>query len=82
MANFSSFGLDRFAVRRSTRSQKSASETSRRGDAGGDIHQVANAHDDRVSISIYVYGADIGAVHRHIYPAAGGCQALHLGLCQ
>ena len=32
----------------------------------GDIHRVANAHDDRVSISIHVYGANIGRVRRHV----------------
>ncbi len=37
----------------------------------GDIHRVANAHRDRVSISIHVYGADIGAVERHVFDAAG-----------
>lgn len=37
----------------------------------GDIHQVSNAFDDQVSISIHVYGADIGAVSRHTYDAAG-----------
>lgn len=37
----------------------------------GDIHRVANAHDDRVSISIHVYGADIGAVERATYDVAG-----------
>lgn len=36
----------------------------------GDIHEVANAHDDRVSISIHVYGANIGAVKRHVFDAA------------
>lgn len=34
----------------------------------GDIHRVRNAFDDRVSISIHVYGANIGAVHRSTYP--------------
>ncbi|MGH8782162.1 cysteine dioxygenase [Paraburkholderia sp.] len=34
----------------------------------GDIHRVSNAYDDRVSISIHVYGANIGAVHRSVYP--------------
>ncbi len=38
----------------------------------GDIHQVANAHDDRVSISIHVYGGNIGAVARHVFDAASG----------
>jgi len=37
----------------------------------GDIHRVANAYDDRVSISIHVYGADIGTVHRATYNRAG-----------
>ena len=37
----------------------------------GDIHRVANAHDDRVSISIHVYGANIGAVERATYDEAG-----------
>jgi predicted metal-dependent enzyme (double-stranded beta helix superfamily) len=37
----------------------------------GDIHRVANAFADRVSISIHIYGADIGAVERHIFDAAG-----------
>lgn len=38
----------------------------------GDVHRVRNVYDDRVSISIHVYGANIGAVRRHIYPAEGG----------
>lgn len=38
----------------------------------GDVHRVHNVHDDRVSISIHVYGANIGAVRRHTYPAEGG----------
>lgn len=38
----------------------------------GDIHQVANAHVDRTSISVHVYGANIGAVARHVFDAAGG----------
>ncbi|MBI0362333.1 cysteine dioxygenase [Burkholderia oklahomensis] len=33
----------------------------------GDIHRVSNAFADRVSISIHVYGADIGAVERSVY---------------
>lgn len=37
----------------------------------GDIHRVANAHDERVSISIHVYGANIGAVERATFDAAG-----------
>jgi len=37
----------------------------------GDIHRVRNAYDDRVSVSIHVYGANIGAVHRSTYPLDG-----------
>jgi predicted metal-dependent enzyme (double-stranded beta helix superfamily) len=37
----------------------------------GDLHYVSNAYDDRVSVSIHVYGADIGKVRRSIYDLAG-----------
>lgn len=37
----------------------------------GDIHRVRNAYDDRVSVSIHVYGANIGAVRRSIWQADG-----------
>jgi len=37
----------------------------------GDIHQVANAYRDRVSISIHVYGGNIGAVSRGVYDLQG-----------
>lgn len=37
----------------------------------GDIHRVANAYEDRVSISIHVYGADIGKVERATYDPNG-----------
>jgi len=37
----------------------------------GDVHRVSNAERDRVSISIHVYGANIGAVERAIYDALG-----------
>lgn len=37
----------------------------------GDIHRVSNAYDDRVSISIHVYGANIGAVNRSVYTDEG-----------
>jgi len=33
----------------------------------GDIHSVSNAFADRASVSIHVYGANIGAVKRHTY---------------
>lgn len=38
----------------------------------GDIHKVENALSDRPSISIHIYGANIGAVSRHIFDAATG----------
>ena len=38
----------------------------------GDIHQVANASEDRVSIGIHVYGANIGAVERHVFDPRTG----------
>ncbi|WP_017667423.1 hypothetical protein [Sandarakinorhabdus sp. AAP62] len=37
----------------------------------GDIHKVSNAH-PAVSVSIHVYGTDIGRHPRHVYPAQGG----------
>ncbi|WP_156254877.1 cysteine dioxygenase family protein [Sandarakinorhabdus oryzae] len=37
----------------------------------GDIHKVANAS-PAVSVSIHVYGTDIGRHPRHVYPAEGG----------
>jgi 3-mercaptopropionate dioxygenase len=40
----------------------------------GDIHRVRNAFDDRVSISIHVYGADIGTVQRSVYQVDGSRQ--------
>jgi predicted metal-dependent enzyme (double-stranded beta helix superfamily) len=33
----------------------------------GDIHQVANGLPDRPSISIHVYGANIGGVRHHVF---------------
>lgn len=47
-------------------------EIDRVSPAVGDIHEVANAYADRVSISIHVYGANIGAVKRHVFDAATG----------
>ncbi|MEK8051407.1 cysteine dioxygenase [Ideonella sp. DXS22W] len=37
----------------------------------GDVHQVSNAFADRTSISIHVYGANIGAVQRSVYAEDG-----------
>ena len=38
----------------------------------GDVHRVRNAAPDQVSISIHVYGADIGQVQRHVFTEDGG----------
>jgi len=46
----------------------------------GDTHRVRNVYDDRVSISIHVYGANIGRVRRHVYdPATGAAKAFVSG---
>jgi predicted metal-dependent enzyme (double-stranded beta helix superfamily) len=37
----------------------------------GDIHQVSNAFTDQVSLSIHVYGGNIGAVKRAVYAEDG-----------
>lgn len=37
----------------------------------GDYHRVSNAYADRPSISIHVYGANIGAVRRSVYELDG-----------
>ncbi|OJY22738.1 cysteine dioxygenase [Pandoraea sp. 64-18] len=37
----------------------------------GDIHRVSNAYADRVSVSIHVYGANIGTVRRSVFTEAG-----------
>ncbi|VTU16267.1 putative metal-dependent enzyme of the double-stranded beta helix superfamily protein [Variovorax sp. PBL-E5] len=38
----------------------------------GDIHRVSNAFDDRVSVSIHVYGTDIGRLTRHVFDPQTG----------
>ncbi|MFV0473744.1 MAG: hypothetical protein ACK5MQ_05985 [Pikeienuella sp.] len=45
----------------------------------GDIHKVSNAETDRASISIHVYGGDIGAIERHVFPVEGGEKAFISG---
>lgn len=45
----------------------------------GDVHQVSNAYDDRVSIGIHVYGADIGAVDRHTFSPDGASKPFRSG---
>lgn len=39
--------------------------------AVGDLHRVSNVFSDRASISVHLYGADIGAVSRHTYSLDG-----------
>ncbi|MDV6250372.1 cysteine dioxygenase [Vibrio sp. EA2] len=38
----------------------------------GDIHKVSNAHSNHTSLSIHVYGANIGGVSRHGYEPGTG----------
>ena len=38
----------------------------------GDIHRVSNVFDDKVSISIHVYGGNIGRISRHVFDVATG----------
>ena len=45
----------------------------------GDIHKVSNAFDDRVSISIHVYGANIGSVRRSTFDECGRSRAFISG---
>jgi hypothetical protein len=48
----------------------------------GDIHQIRNAFDDRVSISIHVYGPNIGAVRCHVFQLDGTTKSIHLWILQ
>jgi predicted metal-dependent enzyme (double-stranded beta helix superfamily) len=47
----------------------------------GDIHRVSNAHADRVSVSIHVYGANIGTLVRHTYDPHSGQPARFVSAC-
>ena len=38
----------------------------------GDVHVVENAYKDRASLSVHVYGADIGRTERHVFDPATG----------
>ncbi len=38
----------------------------------GDIHRVSNAYSDQVSISIHLYGGNIGRIQRSVYDAKTG----------
>lgn len=60
--------------------QPVATETLHPGDVatlsgeGSDLHQVANAFEDRTSVSIHVYGGNIGAVRRATYDPRTGAE--------
>jgi 3-mercaptopropionate dioxygenase len=43
--------------------------------AVGDIHRVSNALPDAVSVSIHVYGANIGMLPRHVWDSETGARA-------
>jgi predicted metal-dependent enzyme (double-stranded beta helix superfamily) len=69
----------RFALNRSgTGIEEGQADDLRPGDVDmvspriGDIHRVRNAYTDQSSISIHVYGANIGAVQRHVFDARTG----------
>jgi predicted metal-dependent enzyme (double-stranded beta helix superfamily) len=49
-------------------------ETTAVSPAIGDVHEVANDFADRVSISIHVYGRNIGRVSRHVFDPATGAE--------
>ncbi len=38
----------------------------------GDIHQVTNAFEDKVSISVHMYGGNLAGVSRHVYDPVTG----------
>lgn len=40
--------------------------------AQGDVHRVSNAFSDRISISIHMYGGNIGAVRRRVFDVSSG----------
>lgn len=45
----------------------------------GDIHQVSNYFNDQVSISIHIYGSDIGTVNRFVYTPEGKAKSFISG---
>jgi 3-mercaptopropionate dioxygenase len=40
----------------------------------GDVHKVSNAFADRASVSIHVYGGDIGRIERNVFDANGSAR--------
>ena len=59
------------SVRKTNTHYSSAGEVDRVSPTIGDIHVVSNAGEE-VAVSIHVYGANIGAVRRHVYDPATG----------
>lgn len=58
----------------------SAGEVAAVSPALGDVHRVRNAFDDKVSISIHLYGGNIGRIRRHVFdPATGEAKAFVSG---
>jgi len=45
----------------------------------GDVHRVRNAYGDRTSVSIHVYGANIGSVDRRVYAMEGNRKPFRSG---
>lgn len=46
----------------------------------GDIHRVSNTYEDRVSISVHVYGGNIGRISRHVFdPQTSMCKTFISG---
>jgi predicted metal-dependent enzyme (double-stranded beta helix superfamily) len=45
----------------------------------GDIHRVSNAYSDRPSISIHIYGGNIGAIRRSVYELNGASKVFISG---
>ncbi|WP_321944297.1 cysteine dioxygenase family protein [Paraburkholderia tropica] len=41
----------------------------------GDLHRVRNSFDDRTSVSIHVYGGNIGRIQRHTFAATGAMKS-------
>jgi predicted metal-dependent enzyme (double-stranded beta helix superfamily) len=44
----------------------------------GDVHRVSNALADGVSVSIHVYGANIGKVRRHVFEMPGAVEKVFI----
>jgi predicted metal-dependent enzyme (double-stranded beta helix superfamily) len=55
-----------------------AGEVEQIAPAEGDIHHVENARADGASVSIHVYGANIGAIRRAVYDPLTGDQSLFI----